>query len=176
MISKGKIKIYILPIVCIAFLTAIDQLSKFIIQGTFQLYESKPIIRDVFHITYIQNTGVAWGLFKGGRIIFLIVTLLALVFCGYIYMNISGSKKYKGVKVCLIFLVSGAIGNMIDRIKLAYVVDFLDFTWIDFPIFNIADIYVTCSMIVLIILCIFVYKNEDLDIILGSKETEEIEH
>lgn len=170
MISKGKVKIYIIPILLIALLTALDQLTKYIIQGTFHLYESKPVIKGVFHITYIQNTGVAWGMFKGKRIIFLLITVIALGFCGYIYNNIAENKRFLPVRICLIFLASGAIGNMIDRISLAYVVDFLDFTLIDFPVFNVADIYVTCSMILLIILCLFVYKGDDLDYMLGDKK------
>lgn len=168
--TPHKIKLYIVPILWIGFLTAIDQLTKFIIRSNYELGESHPIIQDVFHFTYVQNTGVAWGMFKGGRVIFILLTIVVLGFCGYIYHNICDVKKFLPVKICMTFLISGAIGNLIDRISLHYVVDFFDFTLINFPVFNVADIYVTVSMFLLIILCFFVYKNEDIDWMLGDKE------
>lgn len=90
--SKFKIKIFILPIIIIGLLTALDQLTKFIITSKFSLYETKPVIKDVFAITYIQNTGVAWGMFKGKRIIFLILTFIALLFAFRIYYNVYNKK------------------------------------------------------------------------------------
>ena len=79
--TKNKIKIYIIPILCIGLLVAFDQITKFIVRTSFALYESHPLIKNVFHLTYIQNTGIAWGMFKKGRIIFLILTVLVLLVC-----------------------------------------------------------------------------------------------
>lgn len=73
-------------------------------------------------------------------------------------------------KVCLIFIISGGIGNMIDRVKLGYVIDFLSFDLIDFPVFNVADIYVTVFTILLFVLILFKYSDEEFDIMLGSKK------
>ena len=79
--NKSKTKIYFLPILCIAFLTAIDQLTKHIVETKFQLFETKPIIKDVFNFTYIRNEGMAWGMLEGQRILFLIVTVIIMIGC-----------------------------------------------------------------------------------------------
>lgn len=161
--TKKKIKIYIIPILCIGLLVALDQITKFIVRTSFALYESHPLIKNVFHLTYIQNTGIAWGMFKNGRTIFLILTILVLLICACFYAKIPENKRFTPIRVCLVILVSGAIGNMIDRISLHYVVDFFDFRLIHFPVFNVADIYVVVSMIVLILLCAFYYHDHEID-------------
>lgn len=168
--TKHKIKIYIMPILCIGLLVALDQITKFIVRTSFALYESHPLIKNVFHLTYIQNTGIAWGMFKNGRTIFLILTVLVLLVCAFFYAKIPENKRFTPIRVCLVFLVSGAIGNMIDRISLRYVVDFFDFRLINFPIFNVADIYVTVSMIVLILLCAFYYHEHEIDALFSKSE------
>lgn len=168
--TKHKIKIYIIPILCIGLLVALDQITKFIVRTSFALYESHPLIKNVFHLTYIQNTGIAWGMFKNGRTIFLILTILVLLVCACFYAKIPEDKRFTPIRVCLVFLVSGAIGNMIDRIFLRYVVDFFDFRLINFPIFNVADIYVTVSMIVLILLCAFYYHEHEIDALFSKSE------
>ena len=173
--TKKKIKIYIIPILCIGLLVAFDQITKFIVRTSFALYESHPLIKNVFHLTYIQNTGIAWGMFKNGRIIFLILTVLVLLVCAGIYAKIPENRRFTPIRVCLVFLVSGAIGNMIDRISLHYVVDFFDFRLINFPIFNVADIYVTLSAVALIIVVLFYYKEEDFSLIFTGKLQDEKE-
>ena len=157
--TKKKIKIYIIPILCIGLLVAFDQITKFIVRTSFALYESHPLIKNVFHLTYIQNTGIAWGMFKNGRIIFLILTVLVLLVCAGIYAKIPENRRFTPIRVCLVFLVSGAIGNMIDRISLHYVVDF-------------ADIYVTVSMIVLILLCAFYYHDHEIDVLFSKSKKD----
>lgn len=180
--TKKKIKIYIIPILCIGLLVALDQITKFIVRTSFALYESHPLIKNVFHLTYIQNTGIAWGMFKNGRTIFLILTILVLLICACFYAKIPESKRFTPIRVCLVILVSGAIGNMIDRMSLHYVVDFFDFRLIHFPVFNVADIYVVVSMIVLILLCAFFYHDHEIDALFSksghtttrqNKETED---
>ena len=171
--TKNKIKIYIIPILCIGLLVAFDQITKFIVRTSFALYESHPLIKNVFHLTYIQNTGIAWGMFKNGRIIFLILTVLVLlVLCRLLRKNSKMNRRFTPIRVCLVFLVSGAIGNMIDRISLHYVVDFFDFRLINFPIFNVADIYVTVSMIVLILLCAFYYHDHEIDVLFSKSKKD----
>ena len=167
--KEKKIKIMFLPIICMALLTAIDQFTKFVIKSNFDLYESREVIKNTFAITYIRNKGAAWGVMQGQRIFFLILTSIIIIGSFYILYNIIDNHKYIMLTITLIVLNSGAIGNMIDRAKYGYVVDFLDFKLINFPIFNVADIYVTCSMFVLFILLIFVYKEEDMNEIIGKK-------
>lgn len=167
--KKQKI-IYILPVIMISLLVAIDQLTKYIVKTSFRLQESKPIIKDIFELCYIQNDGVAWGMFGGKRIIFIIITLIVLAGCFYIYTNIDGMDKYKLLRIAMLVLVSGAAGNLIDRIRYGYVVDFFYFKLINFPVFNVADIYVVVSMFAIFLLISFKYSNEDIDEILGVKE------
>lgn len=173
--STLKIKIFILPIIIIGLLTAFDQLTKFIITSKFSLYESKPVIQDVFAITYIQNTGMSWGLFKGKRIIFIVLTFIALLFAFRIYYNVYNKKKYLPIRICLVLLISGALGNMLDRIRLGYVVDFFNFELINFPVFNVADIMVVVSFFLLFFLLMFKYSNEEFDEITKLKISVENE-
>lgn len=175
-ISKNSKKSYIknlLAILAIGILVAIDQLTKLMVRGHFKLHESRPIINGVFSLTYIRNEGIAWGMFQGGRVVFLIITAIVLVVCFYVYYKISGERKLAPIRYCLVFVVSGSIGNMMDRIKFGYVIDFFYFELIDFPVFNVADIYVTVSMILLIILICFVYKEEDFDVLFPRHDNEE---
>lgn len=174
--TKQKIKIYIIPILCIGLLVAFDQVTKLMVRGSFALHESRPLIQNVFHLTYIQNTGIAWGMFKNGRIIFLILTIAILLVCACVYAKLPQSKRFMPLRICLVVLVSGAIGNMIDRIYLHYVVDFFDFRLINFPIFNVADIYVTVSMIVLILLCAFYYHDHEIDALFSKSESKTSHH
>ncbi|MBO6114149.1 MAG: signal peptidase II [Lachnospiraceae bacterium] len=171
--KEKNIKIMLIPIIIIALLTSLDQFTKFIIKSKFMLYESKEVIKNVFAITYIQNKGAAWGVMQGKRIFFLILTVFVILGCFWILYNIIDNRKYIMLTTCVIFLISGAVGNMIDRFKLGYVVDFFDFKLIDFPVFNVADIYVTVSMFLILFLMVFKYKEEDFDEIIGKKSNIE---
>ncbi len=99
-----------------------------------------PVIEDIFHLTYVENRGAAFGVFQGQRIFFILVAIAVAVLVVYI------AARYKNkpwmLNLGLSFLSSGALGNTIDRIWRGYVVDFFDFRLIDFPVFNVADIFV----------------------------------
>lgn len=165
--KKDKsIRVFLLPAILISLLTALDQFTKYIVLTSFQLYETKPVIDGVFSFTYIQNRGMAWGMLQGKIPVFLIFTTIILVLSFRIMYNVVDVKRYRLVKYVLIFLISGALGNLIDRISLDYVVDFFHFELIDFPVFNVADIYVVVSMFAAIILLMFVYSNKEVDEIL----------
>ncbi|MBE5952858.1 MAG: signal peptidase II [Lachnospiraceae bacterium] len=176
--NNKKIRVFLLPAILISLLTALDQFTKYIVLSSFQLYESKPVIKGVFSFTYIQNRGMAWGMFQGKIPIFLIFTSIILLLCFRIMYNVVDIKRYRWVKYVLIFLVSGALGNLIDRVSLGYVIDFIHFELIDFPVFNVADIYVVLSMFTAIILLMFIYSNKEVDEILKlsfkTKVKEEI--
>ncbi len=167
--NHKNIRVFLWPMIWIALLTAIDQFTKYIVTSSFELYESKPVIDGVFAFTYIQNRGMAWGMFQGKIPIFLIFTSIVLIFTFRILYNVIDINRYRWVKYVIILLISGALGNLIDRVSLGYVVDFFSFELIDFPVFNVADIYVVVSMISAIILLMFVYSNEELDEILRIK-------
>lgn len=153
-------------IISIMLLTALDQLTKYYIDRTLDLYDTIPIVSGVFEIYYIRNAGAAWGIFQNKQIMFYILTIVTLGFAFYIYYQCLKKDKYKDIRILIILISSGAIGNFIDRIRFQYVIDFIYFKLIDFPIFNIADCYVTIGVFILLFLFIFKYKEDDLNAIL----------
>lgn len=173
--QEKNIRVFLLPVILISLLTAIDQFTKYIITSSFEVYESKPVIDGVFAITYVQNRGMAWGMFQGRIPVFLIFTAIILIVCFRVLYNVADNKRFVWAKYVDILLISGALGNAIDRAGRGYVVDFFCFELINFPVFNVADIYVVVSMITAIILLVFVYSNEEVDEILtlGFKKNKE---
>lgn len=121
----------------------LDQGSKWLIKENMELYQSIPIIPKVFHLTYIENPGAAFGILANQRMFFIIATLLILAFVYYFYRQLSGNQVL--LKVSLGMVVGGALGNLIDRWRSGTVTDFFDFQiW---PIFNIADTAVVLAML-----------------------------
>lgn len=113
----------------------LDQLTKYLVVQNFALYQSLPIIEDVFHLTYIQNRGAAFGILQGRLFFFIVVTCLLVAMLIYFYQELPLDNL--GNQFALGLALAGALGNLIDRIRVGYVIDFLDFrVW---PVFNIAD-------------------------------------
>lgn len=166
MMKKGK---WLVLIVGILILTALDQLTKHLAMFYLKGKESVSIIKNVFELTYVENRGAAFGILQNHREFFLILTAVALIAMAWVYWKIPAKKKYTPLSVILLVLMAGAIGNMIDRGLQGYVVDFFYFKLIDFPVFNVADIYVTVSCFVAVILLLFAYKETDFEEIF-SKE------
>jgi signal peptidase II len=127
------------------FVIVLDQVTKHVVDGRFRLGESIPVIPGFFNLTYIRNTGAAFGLLATAppefRIpFFILVPLVALVAIAYIFRKIP-DKDVK-LSTALSLVIGGAVGNLIDRVALGYVIDFLDFHWryrYHFPAFNVAD-------------------------------------
>ena len=164
-----------LAVLVAALLIALDQLVKYKIDSAFMVGERHPLIKGVFQLTYVQNRGAAWGSFSGKIVFLLIITIAILIGALYVYVQLARRKDngYTPIRISLVFLISGAIGNMIDRFARGFVVDMFDFCLINFPVFNVADIYVTCSFIVIVILILFKYKDDELtDIIHNSSSAD----
>lgn len=159
--SKMNWKYFIVFIICTGVLTLLDQLTK--IAAVNELKGQKPfvIIDGVFEFYYLENTGTAWGMFAGGRYIFLVLTVVILAVLCFFVLKMPLTKRYIPLHIVMILIASGALGNFIDRLALGYVRDFIYFKLIDFPIFNVADIYVTISIFALIVMIMFVYEEED---------------
>ena len=142
-----KKKIFYLSLI----LLLIDQISKALVAYYFEVGESKVIIDNFFSLTYIKNSGAAWGMFAGGTIFLAIVSIL---FLGFI---ISSIKKMEDVTtfnvITYSLIISGIIGNMIDRIVRGSVIDFFNFYIFgyDYPVFNIADIFIVVGIILIVI-------------------------
>lgn len=154
------LKKIIISILSIAVLVGIDQWTKSL--ATTKLQTPIEIIPGVFEFNYVENRGAAFGILQDHQMMFAIFTVLVVVLIFAFYLKIPHDKKYIPLNISLVVLMAGAIGNFIDRTYLGYVVDFLYFKLINFPVFNVADIYVTCSAILLVILVLFIYKDEDL--------------
>ena len=151
-------------IIIIVSIIALDQWSKWAIKTSFNLYQSKPVIQDLLHFTYVTNDGMAFGLsFPGGKHVLLIMTILLTGFIiGFLWKEKNGHPL---IKYGLALILSGAIGNLIDRMLYGKVVDFLDlmignFHWY---IFNIADSSVTIGMILFIIHSIYIEQKKTND-------------
>lgn len=155
-----------LDIICILMLFFIDQYTKKM--AVIFLKNGKPITiwKGILELNYLENTGAAFGILQNQRFFFLFTTPIILFVILYMLVKIPIHKKYKKLHVPLVLFFSGGIGNMIDRIKFDYVVDFFKVTFISFPTFNCADIYVTFAYGILFILMFFVYKESDFDFLL----------
>lgn len=160
---------YLLALILIVAGIILDQFTKYL--ASVHLKEKEPfvILEDIFELRYLENRGAAFGLFQNQYIFFLIsvavITAVVVVF----YRKVPMDKKYLFLRVCAVFIMAGAYGNCIDRVKQGFVIDFLYFKLIDFPIFNVADIYVTLATIFLFLLIVFYYKEDDLEQIFHSR-------
>ena len=132
-----------------------DQLSKYFIRSSYNLFEQSDVIKGFFRIVYVRNDGAVWGFLSGNRnpLITKTITILAIVaLCVVIYLFFKMKSINKLEILALSFIAGGAIGNIIDRISLGYVVDFIElyvkqFRW---PTFNIADSFISIGMIMLV--------------------------
>ena len=155
----------------VAALTLLDQITKILAadrlaDGPFVL------IPGVFELRYLENRGAAFGMLQNRRVFFLVLTIVFLAIIARIYLKIPTDRKYLPLRILSIVVTAGAIGNFIDRLILVYVRDFLYFSLIDFPIFNVADIYVTVSAFVFFVLVLIYYKDSDLEFLSEKKDNE----
>lgn len=136
-----------------AVVLLIDVLTKLWAKMCFAEIVTIPVIEDIFHLTYVENRGAAFGVFQGQRIFFILVAIAVAVLVVYI------AARYKNkpwmLNLGLSFLSAGALGNTIDRIWRGYVVDLFDFRLIDFPVFNVADIFVCLGAGLLAVFFVF---------------------
>lgn len=139
----------------------IDQITKWLVVHNLKGKDSITIIPNVFELHYLENRGAAFGMLQNKQIIFLIGASIVLIAIGYLYGKIPHMSRYFRLRFCAVLVCAGAIGNMIDRIRLNYVIDFFYFSLIDFPIFNVADCYVVVACVLFAILVLFYYKDED---------------
>lgn len=167
--KRNKIKYLSIYFLSIIFLTLIDQISK--IAAVNALKDKTPIelIEGTLDFSYLENRGMAWGMMSGARVFFIILTIVIVIAITYVVYKLPKEKKFVPLFISLIFLCAGALGNFIDRLVLGYVRDFIYFKLINFPIFNVADIFVTISIIMIIILVFFIYKEDDFNFIKKEK-------
>jgi signal peptidase II len=147
LVSKGKNNILYLIAVLITF---IDMLSKIIINHLLLLGEKVTIIKGILDITYVRNTGAAWSIFENNTLFIIIITVIFLG--GFVYYSFKNDfNKLETFGYGMV--VGGAFGNLLDRIRLGYVIDFIDINIFgyDYPVFNIADIAIVVGVIILLV-------------------------
>ena len=159
---------YLLAVLGIFLGTVLDQATKYFALTRLKGQKPYVIIKGVFQLEYLENRGAAFGLFQNQKLFFYISVAIICAVVVWFYARVPMSRHYMPLRVCAVLIVSGALGNFIDRVRLDYVVDFIYFKLIDFPIFNVADIYVTVTTIFLFLLLCFYYKEEELEQILHS--------
>ena len=137
----------------------LDQLSKFVVHTTMNLYDSFQVIPYLLNFTYIRNEGIAFGIyFEGAKTIFIILPILITMYLFYLLKNEEFQDKFS--QIALFLIIAGAVGNIIDRIFRGYVVDFIDFhlNGMHWYVFNIADSSVTIGLIFLLYSSIIINK------------------
>jgi signal peptidase II len=153
-------------------LVIVDQVSKWMAVCFLKDQEPFVIWDGVFELRYLENRGAAFGMLQGQRIFFLIIAVVVLVGVIWLFAHMSGEERYWPIRLIAIFVLAGAWGNMLDRLRLSYVVDFFYFKLINFPVFNVADIYVSVGVAVLAVLIFFYYKDEDLERLVEKKKEQ----
>jgi len=150
--KRKKRRSSIIGVLSVVLILLIDQVSKVVISSKLSPGESIPIIKDILHITFVKNTGAAFGLFKDSTFFFIVVSVIAVVIIGSIFLKaVRNGIFYDNFlfNFGLILIMSGALGNLIDRARLRYVVDFIDLRiW---PVFNFADTSITIGTALLVI-------------------------
>jgi signal peptidase II len=128
---------------------ALDQLTKYLVVKNMELGQSIPLIPDVFHLTSHRNMGAAFGILQNQRWLFLLITIAVVI--GITVSLVRIGRNQPRVSLALSLVLGGALGNFIDRLLTGKVVDFLDFTLIHFPIFNVADAAITVGVALLLL-------------------------
>ena len=141
----------VILIAVIAAVIGLDQLTKWLTVVNLAEYESFPLWQDVLHFTYVKNTGMAFGMLKDHRWVFMVFSTIAIV--ALIVYLFRFRPESRWMQVSMAMIIGGGIGNMIDRVFLGYVVDFIDVTLINFAVFNVADSFV-CVGAGIMILCL----------------------
>lgn len=148
-----------LYLILVILLAALDQLTKLAVLKWIQPLNTLPLWKEVFHLTYCENRGAAFGILQNRFGLFFIITVVVLI--AVTVFMIKKRPASRCLTVSLALLVGGALGNFIDRLLRGFVIDFLDFRLIHFPIFNAADCFVVCGAVLLALYVIFLDKPQE---------------
>lgn len=153
----------------IVLLLFLDQWTKLLAIAHLKNQTDIALIPGVFSLHYLENHGAAFGILQDQQWLFLLLGLIFLVLCTVVYIRMPFTVRMLPLRLITLAIAAGAIGNMIDRGFRHYVVDFFWFSLIDFPVFNVADIYITVGAFFLIIFVIFFYKDDELTFLAPGK-------
>ena len=149
---------YFLMAICVLVITAADQITKYLVVDSIALFQEIPAIPGLFHLTHVRNTGAAFSSFQGMQWLFIAIFLL---FTGMIIWCFAKKSLpfTRFEQWCIACVYAGGLGNMIDRVRLGYVVDMIGVEFIRFPVFNVADCFITCGCILLMLHLVFCNRD-----------------
>ncbi len=159
--KKGKL--LLIDLLVFLLLLALDQFTKYLAIIKLKGQAAIQLIPEVLELQYLENRGSAFGMLQNQKIFLLFVGVIFMAVMIFFLVKMPVEKKFYFAHVVFTFVIAGGIGNMVDRVRFDFVVDFISFVLIDFPIFNVADIYIVLGTITLFILFMFVYKEKDLE-------------
>lgn len=168
--NKFKQKMLCADGLLLAVLIAIDQITKSLAAGRLKNQPPIVLIDGVLELSYLENRGAAFGILQEQKLFFVVIACVFLAVIACVLLKAPTERKYIPLHLLLIVITAGAVGNMIDRLRLDYVVDFIYFSLINFPVFNVADIYVTMATAFLAIQVLFRYKDEDFGFLIPGKK------
>ena len=138
-----------------------DKLTKHLAVVRLKNQAAYNLINGILEFNYLENRGAAFGVLQNQKYFFVFVALIFIGVIVFVLIKVPTQKKYYSLNILLVMIAAGAVGNMIDRVRYDYVVDFIYLVCIQFPIFNVADIYVTTATVILVFQILFVYKTND---------------
>lgn len=160
-LSAGRCAFF--SILFVAGTVFLDQYTKLLSAAHLKGKEAVSLIPGILELKYLypENRGIAFGMFQGSTTFFAVVSMILFALIIWVFIKIPKKRYYIPLMAVCALMLSGALGNMIDRVFRGYVIDFIYISLIDFPVFNMADIYVVCGGILLVILVFFKYKKDD---------------
>lgn len=161
--QKEKFIISLISFMILCLLLLLDQYTKRLAVVHLKGQAPFVLIDRVLELNYLENTGAAFSSFSGKQTFLILLTALVILLLLWKYVTLPITRRLFGMRFCILLILSGAVGNLIDRLINRYVVDFIYFVPIDFPKFNVADIYITVGVALLAILLFFYYTEEELD-------------
>ena len=167
---KKKNSFLINGVLLTALLFAVDQLTKYFAKLFLAGNSGVTVIPGVFQFFYLENTGAAFGMFANRQIFFITVAVVMSIAAVYVYYRLPMEKHYHLLRFICILIVSGALGNMTDRLIYGFVIDFLYVKLIDFPVFNIADCYVCIGAALAVFSILTVYRKDQFEFLFPKKK------
>lgn len=150
-------------IILICILILLDQYAKLLAISHLKGKPSFVLIGGVLELSYLENTGAAFSSFEGKQVFLIILTVLVIFLLAWRCFTLPDSRRFTPMRLCMLLILGGAGGNLLDRLTRRYVVDFIYFVPINFPKFNVADIYITVGVALLAFLLFFYYTEEEFD-------------
>lgn len=158
-----RTKMLLIDVVVMLVLLGFDQLTKYLAIINLKNHPAVVLWDGVLELNYLENRGSAFGMLQNQKFFILFIGVVFLAVILFFLFKLPEEKKFCTVHILLSAIVAGGVGNMIDRLRFDYVVDFISFVLIHFPIFNVADCYIVVATIVLFLLFLFVFKEKDLE-------------